>query len=439
MKPHDRPSLAIDIDDLRLGMYVHLDLGWLRHPFARNRFKLETPAQIAQIRALGLTRVQVWPGMSDVTAFEPTTIAADLMPEPLPAVAAPLVPAQAAPTRQTPALPRHQRTALEQQRRSLERTELAHAQATRQWQAVMRETLSQPRQAHAAARALGHSMVEEMIGDRNVTLHLLTEAAGTAASQHAVNVTVLSLMLARHLELSSDQIEAVAVGALMHDIGKLALPESLRASEDSGGMLAQVERHEHVAQGVRMGMAMEMDAQALRIIAQHHELHDGSGLPRGLRGEEIALPARIVSLVNVYDRLCNPRPGQAARTPHEAQAWLYAQRRGHFDPRIMAVFIKVMGVYPPGSMVELTDGRFALVMAAHGEHALKPDVLVHDARVPRDEAVLLPLSAPGAPGIRRSVPAQHLPRATLDYLAPRERVICYFAQDLHGEVTHHVA
>lgn len=437
MKHPNSPHLAIDVDALRPGMFVQLDLGWLQHPFARNRFKLENAQQIARLRQLGVREVMVWPGLSDVQAFEPTTIAAfdelDIAHE----ASLHRSDATAAPEPAAPQLTR--RAALLAQRASFQRSERAHAQATRQWLAVTRDAISQPRQAFAAAQTLAGNFVTEMQGDDDVTLRVLTETAGTAASQHAVNVTVLALMLARKLQLPAEQFQAVAVGALMHDIGKLMLTDPLRNVDPANSALVLRERHEHVSQGVRLGMSMGMDAQVLRVIAQHHELHDGSGLPRGLKGEEITLPARIVSLVNLYDRLCNPHPGQPARTPHEAQAWLFAQRRGQFDATVMTAFIKLMGVYPPGSMVELSDGRYALVVSVNGDHALKPSVLVHDPRVPREEALLLHLHLQAAPGIRRSVHAQHLPRATLDYLAPRERVLCYFAHGLQGASHDHAA
>jgi hypothetical protein len=153
-------------------------------------------------------------------------------------------------------------------------------------------------------------------------------------------------------------------------------------------------------------------------------------VPQGLRGAEIAMPARIVSLIDRYDRLCNPLGAATPRTPHEAQSVLYAQMRAQFDTELLAAFVKLMGVYPPGSVVQLSDGRHALVVAVHPAHPLKPSVLVHETSVPRDEALILHLHELPGLGIRRSLAPGHLPRATLDYLSPRERLNYYYVHGL---------
>jgi hypothetical protein len=103
---------------------------------------------------------------------------------------------------------------------------------------------------------------------------------------------------------------------------------------------------------------------------------------------------------------------------------------------VMASFVKLLGVYPPGSVVELSDGRHALVLTLTPNQPLRPSVVVHDPKVERDNALLLDLSEHTGITIRRSLHPQHLPRATLDYLSPRERVHYYFT---HGESAHNGA
>ncbi|PXW98543.1 putative nucleotidyltransferase with HDIG domain [Sphaerotilus hippei] len=428
----DDNILLIDTESLRLGMFVHLELGWLDHPFSRSRFRLDHTDQIGTLRQLGLKQVKVRRDLSDPAAFAVVPPAA-AAPEPVvtPADTAPTVtPESTRPAVATQDPERARRRALlSAQRLSLQRCERAHAVASSAWLGVTREVVRDPATAHETAQALAGELVEDMMHDEHTTLRVLGEAAGTAASQHAINVAVLALMLARFIGLPEAQLNSVALGALMHDIGKHLLPEHLRnVSPDQTTMVLR-ERREHVAQGVRLGMAMGMDPVALRILAQHHELQDGSGLPQGLKGDEIALPARVVALVDQYDRLCNPRQGSIGRTPHEAQALLFAQMRGKLDHSVLAGFVKLMGVYPPGSVVELSDGRHALVTGVQPAHPLKPSVVVHDPKVDRDVALLLHLKDHATLSIRRSLHPQHLPRATLDYLSPRDRVHYYFA---HG-------
>jgi hypothetical protein len=182
---------------------------------------------------------------------------------------------------------------------------------------------------------------------------------------------------------------------------------------------------EHVAHGVAIGTRMKLPAEELAIIAQHHELADGRGYPQQLSGEQIAPLARIVALVNLYDNLCNPGNPSQAVTPHEALALIFAQMRNQFDNKVLMPFIRMMGVYPPGSVVELSDGRMALVVSVNAVRPLKPNVVVYEPRVPRDEALVEDLEQTQELGIRRSLKPLQLPKAAFDYLSPRQR-ICYF-------------
>jgi len=105
---------------------------------------------------------------------------------------------------------------------------------------------------------------------------------------------------------------------------------------------------------------------------------------------------------------------------------LFAQGRNRLDPLVLNSFIRMMGVYPAGSLVQLTDDRFALVMGVNSSRPLKPRVLVHDPAVPRHEALVIDLETQPNLGIRRSLPPAKLPRAAIEYLDPRPRISYYF-------------
>jgi len=162
------------------------------------------------------------------------------------------------------------------------------------------------------------------------------------------------------------------------------------------------------------------------VLAQHHEHADGTGFPLKLAGERITLAARVVALINRYDNLCNPQARTPPLTPHEAVSVLFAQGRNRFDPVVLNSFIRMMGVYPAGSLVQLTDDRFALVVGVNSSRPLKPRVLVYEPAVPRHEALVLDLETQPNLGIRRSLPAAKLPPAAVEYLDPRPRVSYYF-------------
>jgi hypothetical protein len=161
-------------------------------------------------------------------------------------------------------------------------------------------------------------------------------------------------------------------------------------------------------------------------IAQHHECSDGRGFPLGLSTERTHMLSRIVALVNVYDNLCNPTNPAKSITPHEAVAHLFTQNHKQFDTAILGAFIKMMGVYPAGSVVQLTDDRYALVVGVNSSRTLRPRVIVHDPKVPRDVASVLDLESVPGLGIRRSLKSSALPESVLAYLELQPRMNYFF-------------
>lgn len=135
--------------------------------------------------------------------------------------------------------------------------------------------------------------------------------------------------------------------------------------------------------------------------------------------------SKIISLVNRYDNLCNPNNPAIAITPHEALSQMFALNKSQFHAPTMALFIHMMGIYPPGSVVQLTDERFALVVSVNSARPIKPRVVIHDPHIPRDEALIINLETEPELGIRRSLKPLQLPKSAYDYLSPRTR-LCYF-------------
>jgi hypothetical protein len=123
--------------------------------------------------------------------------------------------------------------------------------------------------------------------------------------------------------------------------------------------------------------------------------------------------------------LCNPARSAAAITPHEALSLIFAQLKTRYDSATLSAFIRMMGVYPPGSVVQLVDERFAIVVSVNSTRPLKPRLIVCEPGIPKDEALILDLERTPSIGIKRSLKPGHLPKAAFDYLAPRQRM-CYF-------------
>lgn len=421
-KPQDSESQFINIAELRLGMYVYLDLGWMKHPFALNSFKITGQDQIDTLRGLGINRIRWSSAKSDPPA--PAPGAQEKQDTELRA-------AQEARQALDSALAveadlrRQRRERLDVQRESLEACEREFATASRACRQLMDNLVTHPEAAREQTEQVIGSMVGKILDQEESAIRLLSEAAGEKSTLHSLNVTIISLLLGHAMGLDSTTLKDLGTGALLHDIGKIKLPERLRWADDQ---LSPAERklyQEHVAHSIALGKCMQLGDNALAILAQHHERTDGRGYPAQLTGEAISPLARIVSLVNLYDNLCNPGNPALAVTPHEALSQIFAQMKRQFDGPVLTLFIRMMGVYPPGSVVELTDGRFALVVSINSMRPLKPQIVIFDPRVPRDEALVEDLEKTDDLGIRRSLKPLHLPKAAFDYLSPRQRM-CYF-------------
>ena len=417
-------SNTIAVEDLRVGMFVMIDGGWLAHPFPLSSFRIDCDAQVRAIRALGVKRVRWSPERSD--PFKPE---APVAPEPAGAAeAAEAVTAGAAARRQALAedeAQRQRRRRLRDQIEAGQRCERQHAEAAKVWRDAMDRVLARPRESASQAEHLARAVIDKMLVDQDIGVRLVT-GGGDRSASHALNVGVISLLIGRSLGLADADLVDLGVGALMHDVGKLEVADRFRHPEDSFNPNELAAYRDHVAKGVAVGQRMGISAGALRVLAQHHEHVDGTGFPLKLAGERITLAARVVALINRYDNLCNPWSRTPPLTPHEAVSLLFAQGRNRFDPVVLNAFIRMMGVYPAGSLVQLTDDRFALVVGVNSSRPLKPRVLVHEPAVPRHEALVLDLETQPNLGIRRSLPAAKLPPAAVEYLDPRPRVSYYF-------------
>ncbi len=415
-------SILIDISQLRVGMYIQLDVGWMHHPFPTSSFRVASAEQIATLRGLGLTEVRYLPKKSD-PALKELVPAAWSVPEmvapPANGLEAPGAPAAV----DVEALRRRQ--LLEAQNKALAACNQRFAEATRQYQALERAVSEHPDLARDKGVALVSGCVSELLENGDSVIRLLSEGVGERNALHPINVMVISLLLGRALGMKSEELQGLGVAALIHDLGKLKLPPNLRQPTPSMPLMERSRYETHVAESVAMAKRMGFPEAVLLAVARHHEMADGSGFPQRLTGADLGRASQVLALVNRYDRMCNPTVGVDALTPHEALSVIFAQLKVKFDSVVLGAFIRMMGVYPPGSIVQLVNDRYAIVASVNSSRPLRPKVIVHDSRVPKDEAPILDLETVPELGIRRSLKPVQLPREALDYLSPRQR-ICYF-------------
>ena len=405
----------VPVADLRIGLYIELDLGWMAHPFPTSSFKISTERQIETLRGLGLKELRYLPEKSD------PPVSAE--PRPADGVNANAGTGEAA---SAPPPERSRSEQLRLQQRELAACERRMTDTIRQYRQVLDQVNKQPLQARDQCAALIDGFVGELLGNGESAIRLLSDGMGDKLSMHPVNVSVLSLLLGKYMGLAAPEMSELGLAAFLHDIGKAQVPDRVRWADDSFSSAENKAYQEHVAQGVLIGQRMQLAAGVLQAIAQHHELVDGSGFPGRIKGDAMSRSAKIVALVNRYDDLCNPSRPANALTPHEALALIFAQMKTRFDATVLGAFIRMMGVYPPGSVVQLNDERFAMVVSVNSSRPLKPRVIVFEPRVPKNEALILDLEREPALGIRRSLKPMTLPRSAMDYLSPRQRISYFF-------------
>jgi putative nucleotidyltransferase with HDIG domain len=158
---------------------------------------------------------------------------------------------------------------------------------------------------------------------------------------HCVNVTLLALQIGKKMGLNSLQLRDLAVGALLHDIGKVM----------DG-------KEEHTVKGFEyLRKEREVSLLAAHVAYQHHEFHDGTGAPRGLNGEQIHLYAKICAIANEFEHLVSSQQ----IPPHEALEILMAKSGSHHSQEIVRLFVENIPAYPPGTRVKMSNGKEAIV------------------------------------------------------------------------------
>ncbi len=194
---------------------------------------------------------------------------------------------------------------------------------------------------------------------------------------HSINVNLYSLLLGKALGFDREELKKLGIAAMFHDVGKGRIPNKVL---NKPGKLTDEEfeiMKGHSLQGLRVLSKVEgLDQNVLRGVVEHHERYDGNGYPRKVKGEDIHPYARMIAISDVYDALTSVRVYKKAMTPSKTLSLMFKWKGADFDPEFFNKFIRVMGIYPPGTMVQLEDKRFGLVLETNEGSPLKPKVKI---------------------------------------------------------------
>lgn len=193
---------------------------------------------------------------------------------------------------------------------------------------------------------------------------------------HCVNVSILSLALGRQMGLDRADMEELGTGAILHDIGKMLVPDKVL---NKPGKLTDDEftiMKGHAELGGSLLTGAKITEAAILVALQHHERYDGSGYYKGLAKGDIHIFARIAAVADVYDAMTSKRVYQSGMAPEEALRRLYLMRGTHFQPEIVDRLIKCLGIYPIGTFVELNTGELAVVKMVNRSHPAEPRIQI---------------------------------------------------------------
>jgi len=225
------------------------------------------------------------------------------------------------------------------------------------------------------------SVVKEMLDvlrqskNEMIQLILLGEWVERRLSVSAVNCMIISAVIGNTMRLASHRLLQLATGALMHDVGMLKVEKGILEKQGklSGEELTKIRTHPVVGYQI-ISKDMKYPEDIALVALQHHEHWDGRGYPRSLKGEDITLFARVVTVADAYEAMVSERPYRNSMIGYSAMKNVLSDNGRHFDPQVLKAFLESMGVFPIGSIVQLNNSSIGRVSENHAEAPLRPKV-----------------------------------------------------------------
>ena len=194
---------------------------------------------------------------------------------------------------------------------------------------------------------------------------------------HSVDNCALAIAFGRYMGLPKKDLQTLAIGLLMMDMGNVKIPEQIL---NKNGRLTEAEYmivKKHVGHGVKILQETEgMNEDIVNIALTHHERFDGSGYPNGLLGAHIPVYGRMAAIIDCYDAMTSKRPFSTAKSPYAALQNIYNWRGSAFQPELVEQFLQCMGVYPTGSIVEMTSGEVGIVLSQNLTQRMRPKIML---------------------------------------------------------------
>lgn len=222
-----------------------------------------------------------------------------------------------------------------------------------------------------------NNIINELLVNKDLVVNIIDiRAMNDYTFGHSVNVAILSIITGIALGLDQEKLKKLAAGALFHDIGKTVISEQII---NNRGTLTEEEeelKQKHTLMGFEILRKIDgFSITAAHVALQHHERYDGTGYPRGLKGKEINEFARIVTVADLYDKMTSGGLGPRCM-PFQALELIMVNSGKFFDPQIIEVFMKIIAIFPLGTMVLLNTKEKAIITEISKKYPTRPRVRV---------------------------------------------------------------
>jgi len=356
-------KVKIATKNLRPGMYVsRLDRPWLETPFLFQGFRLKDEKQIARLREY-CDHVYVDVEAGQKLHFRPIATTGMVAEQPRELV------------------PEHRKVVYQDSapvEKELQLASQLHARAAELARDIMHELRAGGHLEFSAIQRVINPMVDSVVRNPDAFLWLNELKKKDSYMYHrALHSSLLTLVVGRHIGLPKKDLQALALGSLLYDIGKTKLPEDLL---NKPGRLTPQEFEvvkKHVGYSIQLLRETPgIEKQVLFMVRTHHERHDGSGYPMGLQGYQIPLFGRIIGLVDCFGAITSDRPYAPAMGTSQAIRSIYEWRDIDFQAELVEQFIQALGIYPTGSLVELSTGEVGAVISQNRLRRLRPKIML---------------------------------------------------------------
>ncbi len=354
-------ELKISPDQVQAGMYVcRLDRPWVEAPFPLQGFLVEAHDQVAWLRAhCGTVWIDVERGLAppdaQVSRRPPPKLAGDEL------------------------LGGKRYTDQVDFDAELPGAREAHATATRLAARILEDVEAGQKLAVADVRAAAEPIVRSVLRNADTLFWVNTlQQHSRYAYSHAINCCALAAAFGRHLGLPESLLVDLASGGLLLDVGKAKLPDALlsHGGPMDARAMGEVRTHVELASRILDESGDDHSAEVREMIRTHHERWNGSGYPRRLVGHQIPLSGRMAAIIDSFDAMTSVRPHAAPLARHQALQELYRERDRLYQGELVEQFTGCLGVYPTGSLVELSTGEVAGVMTQNPSRRLRPRVML---------------------------------------------------------------